>query len=365
MAPGVLKERLRRDRFFQLGLVLVALVVAAAALAPWLAPFDPLKGDLRNAYLLSPGGSFVLGTDTQGRDVLSRVLYGARISLSVGLISQSVSVTLGVLLGLIAGYYGRWVDAIVMRLADVTLAFPTLLLLIAVAAAVKPSLPVVFLVIGVVGWAGMARLVRSQVLVLKRAVRRRRPGPRCEATGVSCCNTSCRMCGRRSSSRRRSVSRARSWPRPHSRSSASARSHPRRAGEPWSRTAGTCSGSRPGCRLPRDSDRDCRAGLQPRRRRAARGPTSQGCAVTLNRAEPRSPREAVPGPSPSSPARRGRPPGRGVSVGRRDRLPEPRQHRPPARSGPGSRSRRSIAAAPRPFACPTATCSAPWRNGAD
>ena len=72
----------------------------AAVLAPWLAPFDPLKGDLRNAYLLGPGGRFLLGTDTQGRDVLSRVLYGARLSLSVGLISQSVSVTLGVLLGL-------------------------------------------------------------------------------------------------------------------------------------------------------------------------------------------------------------------------------------------------------------------------
>ena len=169
MASGVLGERLRGDRFFQLGLVLVALVVSAAVLAPWLAPFDPLRGDLRNAYLVGPGGRFLLGTDTQGRDVLSRVLYGARLSLSVGLISQAVSVTLGVILGLVAGYYGRWVDTLVMRLADVTLAFPMLLLLIAVAAAVKPSLPVIFLVIGVVGWAGMARLVRGQVLVLKRA----------------------------------------------------------------------------------------------------------------------------------------------------------------------------------------------------
>jgi ABC-type dipeptide/oligopeptide/nickel transport system permease subunit len=169
MAQAVLRERLRRDRFFQLGLALVALVVAAALLAPWIAPFDPLAGDLRHAYLLGPGGRFLLGTDSQGRDVLSRVLYGARLSLSVGLISQSVAVTLGVMLGLVAGYYGRWVDTLVMRLADVTLAFPTLLLLIAVAAAVRPSLPVIFLVIGVVGWAGMARLVRSQVLVLKRA----------------------------------------------------------------------------------------------------------------------------------------------------------------------------------------------------
>lgn len=142
MARGALGTRFRRDRFFQLGLLLVGGVVLAALLAPWLAPFDPLTGDLRNAYLLEPGGRYLLGTDTQGRDVLSRVLYGARLSLSVGLISQSVAVTLGVALGL---------------------------LLIAVAAAVRPSLPVVFVVIGIVGWAGMARLVRSQVLVLKRS----------------------------------------------------------------------------------------------------------------------------------------------------------------------------------------------------
>ena len=166
MAQGVLGTRFRRDRWFQAGVGLVALVVLAGLLAPWLAPFDPITGDLRTAYLLGPGGRYLLGTDAQGRDVLSRVLYGARLSLSVGLISQAVAATLGVTLGLLSGYYGRWVDALVMRLADVTLAFPTLLLLIAVAAAVSPSLPVVFLVIGAVGWAGMARLVRSQVLVL-------------------------------------------------------------------------------------------------------------------------------------------------------------------------------------------------------
>ncbi len=167
MAQGVLGTRFRRDRWFQAGVGLVGLVVLAALLAPWLAPFDPTTGDLRNAYLLGPGGRYLLGTDAQGRDVLSRVLYGARLSLSVGLISQAVAATLGVALGLLSGYYGRWVDALVMRLADVTLAFPTLLLLIAVAAAVSPSLPMVFVVIGAVGWAGMARLVRSQVLVLK------------------------------------------------------------------------------------------------------------------------------------------------------------------------------------------------------
>jgi ABC-type dipeptide/oligopeptide/nickel transport system permease subunit len=150
-------------------MLLVAGMVLAAILAPWLAPRDPIRGDLKHAYLTPPGSAFLLGADTQGRDVLSRVLYGARISLTVGLVSQSVAVFLGVFLGLVAGYYGRWVDAIVMRLADVTLAFPTLLLLIAVSAAVRPSLLVVFVIIGIVGWAAMARLVRSQVLVLRNA----------------------------------------------------------------------------------------------------------------------------------------------------------------------------------------------------
>jgi ABC-type dipeptide/oligopeptide/nickel transport system permease subunit len=164
---SALARRLRSDRFLQLGLILVGIMVLAALFAPWLAPHNPLLGDTRTAYLLPPGGRFLLGTDTQGRDVLSRVLYGARLSLSVGLISQSVAIALGVALGLVSGYYGRWADSLIMRLADITLAFPTLLLLIAVAAAVKPSLPVVFVVIGAVGWAGMARLVRSQVLVLR------------------------------------------------------------------------------------------------------------------------------------------------------------------------------------------------------
>lgn len=167
--PSPLRQRFRSDHFFQFGLVLVALVVLVALFAPWLAPHDPYTGDLGNAYLRDPDSQYPLGTDTQGRDVLSRVLYGARISVAVGLISQTVAVLLGVTLGLVAGYYQRWVDAVIMRLADITLAFPTLLLLIAVAAAVRPSLPVIFMVIGAVGWAAMARIVRSQVLALKRS----------------------------------------------------------------------------------------------------------------------------------------------------------------------------------------------------
>ena len=167
LVPAV--ERFRHDRLFQTGAILVGVVLVAAIFAPLVAPFDPLVGDLQG-YLLRPGtAGHLLGTDAQGRDVLSRVLYGARISLMVGLISQTVALILGVTLGLVAGYYGRWVDGLIMRLADVTLAFPTLLLLIAVAAAIRPSLPLTFVLIGIVGWAGMARLVRGQVLVLRSA----------------------------------------------------------------------------------------------------------------------------------------------------------------------------------------------------
>ena len=169
MRQSALARKFRRDHFFQVGVLFVAIVLVAALFAPWLAPHNPYSGDLRSAYLVRPGSRFLLGTDTQGRDVLSRVLYGARLSLAVGLISQSVAASIGITLGLVSGYYGRWVDALVMRLADITLAFPTLLLLIAVAAAVKPSLLIVFVVIGIVGWAGMARLVRSQVLALRRS----------------------------------------------------------------------------------------------------------------------------------------------------------------------------------------------------
>src|SRR5512147_3318822 len=161
-------RRFARDRWALTGLVLLTILAVFALTAPWIAPADPLHGSL-SVSLRAPSRAYWLGTDVQGRDVLSRVLFGARLSLLVGLVSQTVASVLGVGLGLAAGYYGRWVDASIMRLADVTLAFPTLLLLIAVAAAVNPSLPVVFVVIGVVGWAAMARLVRGQVLVLKRS----------------------------------------------------------------------------------------------------------------------------------------------------------------------------------------------------
>lgn len=159
-------NRLAHDKRAWFGGGVIVLLVLLALGAPLFARHDPFGIDLVNS-LDPPSLSHWFGTDIQGRDVWARLVYGARVSLSVGIVSQGIALTLGVVLGLVSGYYGKWIDELVMRLADVTLAFPTLLLLIALVAALQPSLTVVFLTIGVVGWAGMARLVRGQVLVVR------------------------------------------------------------------------------------------------------------------------------------------------------------------------------------------------------
>ena len=161
------RKRFLRDNRARIGIVIVVIMSLAAILAPLIARQNPIAIDLVH-LLEKPSADHWLGTDIQGRDVWSRLVYGARVSLTVGLISQGIALVLGVSLGLLAGFYGRWVDELVMRLADVTLAFPTLLLLIAMVAALEPSMGVVYATIGIVGWAGMARLVRGQVLVVRQ-----------------------------------------------------------------------------------------------------------------------------------------------------------------------------------------------------
>ncbi|MDQ6736603.1 MAG: ABC transporter permease [Gemmatimonadota bacterium] len=159
-------QRLGADTRTRIGVAVIIVIVIMAVFAPLVARQDPNAIDLIN-LLEPPSRAHWLGTDVQGRDVWARLVYGARVSLAVGLVSQCIAVTLGVTLGLLSGYYRGWVDEVVMRLADVTLAFPTLLLLIAMSAALQPSMGVVFVTIGVVGWAGMARLVRGQTLVVR------------------------------------------------------------------------------------------------------------------------------------------------------------------------------------------------------
>ena len=158
---------LKGDKRAWFGVSVIVAMVMLAVLAPLVSHHDPLRIDLVN-QLQGPSPQHWLGTDIQGRDVWARLVYGARVSLSAGIVSQTIALLIGLTMGLIAGYYGGWVDEVVMRLADVTLAFPTLLLLIAMAAALQPSLGVVFLTIGIVGWAGMARLVRGQVLIVRQ-----------------------------------------------------------------------------------------------------------------------------------------------------------------------------------------------------
>lgn len=160
-------EILLRDGRTKIGLFVVVVIVFLAIFAPLIARHDPNSINLIR-LLEAPSWDHWLGTDVQGRDVWARLVYGARISLSVGILSQALSLLLGVTLGVVSGFYGKWIDEVVMRLADITLAFPTLLLLIAMAAAFEPSVSMVFITIGIVGWAGIARLVRGQVLVVRQ-----------------------------------------------------------------------------------------------------------------------------------------------------------------------------------------------------
>src|SRR5919109_1393644 len=165
-------RRLWRDRAAFLGLAVILCTALAAVFAPELSPTDPIKNNLLERLtppMWSVGGtsSYPLGTDTLGRDVLSRLLYGARISLLVGVSAVAMSSVLGVSLGLIAGYYGGWLDDVLMRLGDIQLAFPILVLAIAVLAVLGASLGNVILVLGISGWITFARLARGETLSLK------------------------------------------------------------------------------------------------------------------------------------------------------------------------------------------------------
>lgn len=158
--------RARQNRNLMLGLSLFLLLVLVALAAPLLAPFDPYALDYQNA-LQSPSWAHPFGTDNLGRDVFSRVLYGARIDLRVGIISVISPFIIGLTLGMLAGYYGGWIDTIVMRLVDVVQAFPFLILVIAIVAVRGPGLQNMFIAVALVAWIIYARLVRGQILVEK------------------------------------------------------------------------------------------------------------------------------------------------------------------------------------------------------
>ncbi len=150
----------------RVGAVIVGTTVLAALLGPFLAPSDPYAQELA-LRLSGPAAGHWFGLDELGRDIFSRLLVGARISLMVGLAVVSVSSTLGILIGSIAGYYGGRVDQVISRIMDVLLAFPGILLAIALVAVLGPSLTNVILALSVIGWVGYARLVRAQVLRIR------------------------------------------------------------------------------------------------------------------------------------------------------------------------------------------------------
>lgn len=154
------------NRAARVGLAGVLLALAGALLAPWLATHDPVQTDLARS-LASPSWEHLLGTDHLGRDVLSRLLYGARVSLSIALLSVALSVGLGVALGALAGFFGGVVDALVMRTVDLALAIPRLVLLVTVIAIFQPSIATIVLLLGLTQWPAPARLVRAEILSLK------------------------------------------------------------------------------------------------------------------------------------------------------------------------------------------------------
>jgi peptide/nickel transport system permease protein len=149
-----------------LGGGIVGFMSLAALLAPFISPVDPTSLDV-NSILQPPGSEHLLGTDALGRDVLARMLHGARVSLWVGFVAVGIAVTIGLALGLVAGYFGGLVDELIMRMVDVMLCFPSFFLILAVIAFLEPSLTNIMVVIGLTSWMGVARLVRAETLSLR------------------------------------------------------------------------------------------------------------------------------------------------------------------------------------------------------
>jgi peptide/nickel transport system permease protein len=170
-------RRLRRDRAAMFGAMLVIFIILIAILAPVLSPHDPTEqfrdgltpdGQPMPSTLLTSGDArFPLGTDANGRDLLSRILYGARISLLVGVLANLMAVAIGTLVGSVAAYFGGWVETFLMRFTDMMMAFPTLLLAMTLVAILKPSLWIIILVIGAVYWTWIARVIYGQVVALR------------------------------------------------------------------------------------------------------------------------------------------------------------------------------------------------------
>lgn len=164
---GVWWRRFSRKPLAVSGAGIISFLAAVALFAPWLAPYDPQAIDTWH-ILASPAPVHWFGTDALGRDCLSRMIYGARISLLVGLVAVGLATVIGALLGALAGYLGGWIDGLIMRAVDVMLCFPTIFLIMAVIAFLDPSIWNIMIVIGLTSWMGVARLVRAEFLSLRQ-----------------------------------------------------------------------------------------------------------------------------------------------------------------------------------------------------
>jgi peptide/nickel transport system permease protein len=165
---AIAARQFKRNRLALVGLAIIVLLYLVALLAPLIAPYDPIaQDDIARTGYLSPRGEYILGTDRFGRDVLSRIIYGSRISLSIGFIATAISVTIGTLFGAAAGYFSGKVDTIIMRFTDMVLAFPRLILLIMIVALFGPSITMIILVLGLTQWPATTRIVRGDVLSLR------------------------------------------------------------------------------------------------------------------------------------------------------------------------------------------------------
>lgn len=159
-------KRLIKNKTAMFGLGIISLLILAAILSPFLAPYNPIETNILQR-LKAPSGGHLFGTDNLGRDILSRIIYGSRISLQVGIISVSLALVLGVGSGVIAGYYGGKIDTLIMRLMDIMLAFPSILLAIGIMAILGPQLSNAMIAIGIVNLPRFARIIRSSVLSVK------------------------------------------------------------------------------------------------------------------------------------------------------------------------------------------------------
>ncbi|HLO24501.1 MAG TPA: oligopeptide ABC transporter permease [Geobacteraceae bacterium] len=158
--------RFRRNRFAMAGGGVVVILFLVSLLATWITPYDPDALDLYNV-LMPPSAAHWFGTDELGRDVFTRVVFGAKISLKVGFVAVGIAVLVGTLIGLVSAFYGGWIDNVFMRFVDIMLCFPTFFLILAVIAMLEPSIWYIMIIIGLTGWMGVARLVRAEVLSIR------------------------------------------------------------------------------------------------------------------------------------------------------------------------------------------------------